>query len=47
MIKLSILLKTAEEELVSLWLCDKIMSVIGDDTCAELGLNRALNYLKK
>lgn len=46
-IKLSILLKTSEEELISLWLCDKIMSVIGDDTCAELGLNRALNYLKK
>jgi len=46
-IKLSTLLKTSEEELISLWLCDKIMGIVGDDTYAELGLNRALNYLKK
>ena len=45
-LKLAILLKTSEEELISLWLCDKIIGVVGDDNYALLGIKKALNKLK-
>ena len=46
-LKLSMLLKTSEEELISLWLCDKIIGVVGDDNYALQGLNKARNILKE
>nr|WP_299417340.1 helix-turn-helix transcriptional regulator [uncultured Emticicia sp.] len=46
-LKLSMLLKTSEEELISLWLCDKIIGVVGDDSYALQGLNKARNILKE
>jgi transcriptional regulator with XRE-family HTH domain len=45
-LKLSILLKTSEEELISLWLCDKIIGVVGDDNYALQGMKKAFNKLK-
>lgn len=45
-LKLSILLKTSEEELISLWLCDKIMGVVGDDEYAIQGTQKALKIIK-
>ncbi len=45
-LKLSTLLKTSEEELISLWLCDKIIGVVGTDNFAIQGLNKAQNILK-
>lgn len=44
-LKLSKLLKTSEEELISLWLCDKIIGVVGDDKYAMLGIKRALSKI--
>ena len=46
-LKLAILLKTSEEELISLWLCDKIIGVVGTDNYAIQGLNKARNILKE
>lgn len=45
-LKLSILLKTSEEELISLWLCDKIIGIVGDDYYALQGIKKAFNKLK-
>jgi hypothetical protein len=36
-VKLAIFLKESEEELISLWLCDKINSVVGDDNYVVQG----------
>ena len=44
--KLSTLLKTSEEELISLWLCDKIMGIVGDDEFARQGTQKALKIIK-
>lgn len=46
-LKLSKLLKTSEEELISLWLCDKIIGMVGDDNYAILGIRKALNKIKE
>lgn len=45
-LKLALLFKTSEEELVSLWLCDKIISTVGDDEYAVLGIKKAMNIIK-
>jgi transcriptional regulator with XRE-family HTH domain len=45
-LKLALLFKTSEEELISLWLCDKIMGIVGDDEYARQGTQKALNKLK-
>ena len=45
-LKLSIFLKTSEEELISLWLCDKIIDVIGDDSYALKGIKKAIKIIK-
>ena len=45
-LKLSIFLKTSEEELISLWLCDKIIGVVGDDSYALKGIKKAIKIIK-
>jgi transcriptional regulator with XRE-family HTH domain len=46
-VKLAIFLKGSEEELISLWLCDKIISVVGNDNYAIQGTQKALKIIKK
>jgi transcriptional regulator with XRE-family HTH domain len=46
-IKLAIFLKDSEEELISLWLCDKIIGLVGDDNYAIQGTTKALKIIKK
>jgi transcriptional regulator with XRE-family HTH domain len=46
-VKLAIFLKDSEEELISLWLCDKIISVVGADNYAFQGTQKALEIIKK
>jgi len=45
-IKLSLLLGISQEELISLWLCDKIIGIVGEDDYALQGMKKALNKLK-
>jgi len=45
-IKLAVFLNASEEELISLWLCDKIIGVIGSDNYAVQGMRKALNKIK-
>lgn len=45
-LKISKFLKLSEEELISLWLCDKIMGVVGDDEYASQGTQKALKIIK-
>jgi len=45
-LKLSIILKTSEEELISLWLCDKIIGVVGNDHYALQGMKKAIKKIK-
>ncbi len=46
-IKLALFLKTSEEELISLWLCDKIIDVVGDDNYACQAIEKAKKVIKK
>ena len=46
-VKLAIFLNDSEEELISLWLCDKIISVVGNDNYAIKGTQKALKIIKK
>jgi transcriptional regulator with XRE-family HTH domain len=46
-VKLAIFLKDSEQELISLWLCDKIIKVVGDDKYAIQGTQKALKIIKK
>ncbi len=46
-IKLANLLKVSEEELISLWLCDKIIEVIAEDSYAIQAMNKAINQIKE
>ncbi len=45
--KLAEYLETSEEELISLWLCDKVIEVVGDDPMAKQGIKKALTKIKK
>jgi HTH-type transcriptional regulator, competence development regulator len=45
--KLAKYFKTSEEELISLWLCDKVIDAVGDDPFAEQGIKKALTKIKK
>jgi transcriptional regulator with XRE-family HTH domain len=45
-LKLALLFKTSEEELISLWLCDKIMGIVGDDNYALQGIKKAIKTIK-
>lgn len=46
-VKLAKLLKTSEEELVSLWISDRIINLIGEDVYAMQGIKTAFNKIKK
>lgn len=46
-IALAQLLNTNEEELLTIWLSDKIIENIGDETAALAGLKHAEQELKK
>lgn len=39
--KLAKYLETSEEELISLWLCDKVIEVVGDDPMAMQGIKKS------
>lgn len=45
-IKLSLLLDISQEELISLWLCDKIIGIVGAEKYALQGMKKALKKLK-
>lgn len=45
--KLAQIFNVTEEELVTLWICDKVVSVVGNDPWAEQGIIKALNTIKK
>jgi transcriptional regulator with XRE-family HTH domain len=45
-IKLAQLLKSSEDEFVSLWLCDKVIEAVGTDPLAEKGIKKALTKIK-
>lgn len=44
--KLAKLFDSSEEELISLWLCDKIISTVDNDPFAVQGLKKALTKFK-
>lgn len=46
-IKLAKLLKISEEELVALWLSDKILNMVGADNYAMQGVRKALNTIRQ
>jgi transcriptional regulator with XRE-family HTH domain len=46
-IKLAKLIKASEEELVSLWLSDRIINLVGEDDYALQGMKKAINKIKK
>jgi HTH-type transcriptional regulator, competence development regulator len=45
-IKLAIFFKTSENELISLWLCDKVLDAVGNDPYAIEGVEKALTIIK-
>jgi HTH-type transcriptional regulator, competence development regulator len=46
-VKLAELFSIPEEELISLWLSDKIIDVIGEDNYAKQGLSIAMNQISE
>jgi transcriptional regulator with XRE-family HTH domain len=46
-VKLAPFLNASEKELISLWLCDKIVRVVGSDNYAEHGMKKAANRLRR
>ena len=45
-VKLAKLFGASEEELISLWLCDKVIEAVGDDQFATQGIKKALTKIK-
>ena len=45
-LKLSLFLNISQEELISLWLCDKIIGIVGADKYALQGMKKALKKIK-
>ena len=45
-VKLAKLFGESEEELISLWLCDKVIESVGDDPYASQGIKKALTKIK-
>ena len=45
-VKLAKLFGASEEELISLWLCDKVIESVGDDQFARHGIKKALTKIK-
>lgn len=46
-IRLSEVLKTDEKDLITLWLADQVLNIVGDDKRAVDALNTALKVKKK
>ena len=44
-IKLAKYFNVPEEELLSLWLCDRVLRTVGDDPMASKGIQQALNKI--
>ena len=45
-VKLAKLFGASEEELIALWLCDKVIEAVGDDPLATQGIKKALTKIK-
>ena len=45
-LKIATLLKTSKEELITLWLCDKIINVVDEDNYALQGMKKAIEQIK-
>ena len=45
-IKLAKFFNTPEEDLISLWLCDKVIDAVGKDPMAAQGIKKALIKIK-
>lgn len=45
-VKLAKLFGASEEELISLWLCDKVIEAVGKDQFATQGIKKALTKIK-
>jgi hypothetical protein len=45
-VKLAILFSTPEQQLISLWPCDKVIEAVGDDPFATQGIKKALTKIK-
>lgn len=45
-VKLTQLLKVSENEFISLWICDKVITAVGKDPLAELRIKNALTKIK-
>ncbi len=45
-VKLAKLFGTSEKELISLWLCDKVIEAVGGDPFATQGIKKALTKIK-
>lgn len=46
-VRLASLLKIDEQELLSVWLCDKVLNLINKEHCAKSALTKALKHLTK
>jgi len=44
-VKLAEFFNIPEEELLSLWLCDRVLRTVGDDPVASQGIQQALNKI--
>lgn len=45
-VKLANFLNSSEEDLISLWLCDKVIEAVGEDPLASQGIKKALTKIK-
>lgn len=46
-IKLALLFKLDEQELLSIWLCDKVLNLVDKENCGKSALTKALKHLTK
>jgi len=45
-VKLAKLFGVSEEELISFWLCDKVIEAVGEEPFATQGIKKALTKIK-
>jgi transcriptional regulator with XRE-family HTH domain len=46
-IRLAEILKIDEQELLSTWLCDKVLNLVDKEYCGKSALTKALKHIKK
>ena len=46
-VKLASLLKIDEQELLSIWLCDKVLNLVEKEICGKSALTKAIKHLTK